>query len=135
MRISHRDHSQKSHQAPQVQYVERIIEVPVDVPIDESSIKEWAEHRLDALNVDIMLVHHDHKEYTTQRFESIKTELEMQRRAFIAIKTQRDIDRDRRLMLIKRMKKEHDLHKQTALKLKLAVGASLIISAIAIFWH
>lgn len=121
---------------PLIHYVDRMIEVEkqieVPMPMDTSSIKEWTEHRLDALNVDIMLVHHDHKEHTNQRFDSIKTALDMQSRALVALKTQRDVDRSRRLMLIKRMKKEHDAHNQIALKLKLAIGASLVLSLLVL---
>lgn len=65
-----------------------------------------------------------------QRFQNVvMTELEMQRRALISIKAQRDVDRSRRLMLIRRLKKEH---KRTEFKLKLAMGASVIFTIAAL---
>ncbi len=135
MRISHRNHNQKNHQAPAVNYVERIVEVPVEVPVDQIVMQEWCKQRIDEQNTSHALLLQDHKDYNTSVFDSMQVELEMQRRALVAIKAQRDVDRSRRLLLIKRMKKEHDKHKNTDLKLKLAVGASLIISFIALFWH
>lgn len=60
--------------------------------------------------------------------DAMQTELAMQSRALIAIKMQRDIDRNRRLMLLRRMKKEHMFRQRTELKLKIAITASLLLS-------
>lgn len=63
----------------------------------------------------------------------IASELEMQRRALVAIKTQRDIDRSRRLMLLKRMKKEQAAHKKASFKLKVALSAGIVLSIVSLF--
>lgn len=60
-------------------------------------------------------------------------ELEMQRRALVSLKAQRDIDRSRRLMFINRVKKENKARQAAELKLKLAIVASLMISIISLF--
>ena len=59
----------------------------------------------------------------------VGTELEMQRRALVSIKSQRDIDRNRRLMLIRKFKKEQENVK----KLKIIVVISLSLSIISLF--
>lgn len=69
-------------------------------------------------------------ELTEYKFDSIKTALDMQSRALVALKAQRDIDRNRRLMLIRRMRKEQNAHKKVEMALKIAVSISLILSLI-----
>ncbi len=59
----------------------------------------------------------------------VGTELEMQRRALVSIKAQRDIDRSRRLMLIKRLKKETQIVKK---QLKLTIIACILLSIISL---
>jgi hypothetical protein len=62
----------------------------------------------------------------------IITELEMQRRALVGIKAQRDIDRSRRLQLIKRLKKERNEQRDMNFKLKLAIGFSFFVSILTL---
>lgn len=59
---------------------------------------------------------------------SIYDELEMQRRALVGLKTQRGIDRSRRLMLLKRIKKEKAEHerKLRQIRIEMFLGFALI---------
>lgn len=161
IRISNRHHSDKQIAGPQVQFVDRIVEVPVEtepsiehvhthtertieVPVDRVVEVERVVH-VQAPKVDLepiydklldlegrlLIIAHNKNEF----IKDASNELGMQSRALIAIKAQRDIDRNRRLMLIKRLKKERDAlkneqnaHKKMELKLKLAIGASLLLS-------
>jgi hypothetical protein len=66
--------------------------------------------------------------------KSVNAQLSMQSKALIAIKAQRDIDRNRRLMLLRRIKKEQILHKKNELALAVAVAASLILSIVSILF-
>lgn len=61
------------------------------------------------------------------------TELEMQRRALVALKVQQNIDRRNRIRLITRLKKERDSVRNMKFKLKLAISASLILSIASFF--
>ncbi len=83
-------------------------------------------HRNQAPEVDLEPI----QEQLDQHEEVLKAvcaELEMQRRALVAIKVQRDVDRSRRLMLIKRLGKERTASKKTVLTLKVAIAASLLL--------
>ena len=144
----------KTEHATNVVYVDRIVEVPVhSEPIIEHTVTH-SEHRVEvpvdriveverrvevqAPPVDLQPLISKLQELdgmirmvANNKNEFIKhasNELGMQSRALIAIKAQRDIDRSRRLMLIRRMRKEQNTHKKTELKLKLAIGASLLLS-------
>lgn len=64
--------------------------------------------------------------------EQVLTELEMQRRALVALKTQRDIDRKRRLQFIQRVQKQNVTLKNTNKRLMYAVGASLVLSVLSL---
>lgn len=57
----------------------------------------------------------------------IITELEMQRRALVNIKAQRDIDRKRRLQLIMRLKKQRDEQKKLNFKIILGITFLFLI--------
>ncbi len=81
---------------------------------------------------EVLNSHQDEIEAGMRAARFVGNELEMQRRALVAIKHQRDIDRSRRLMLIQRMKKEQKAHKQSQKKMQLAVGASLLLSVISL---
>jgi hypothetical protein len=157
-RISNRSHDEKQRASTQVQYVDRIVEVPVasqpadpiiqrietrvEVPVDRIVEVEKVIH-VESAKVDLEPIHTKLHELEArirvtaqsknQFIEQVIAELNMQRGALIALKTQRDIDRNRRLMLMKRIKKEHNAHKKTALFLKLAIGASLILSIVSLF--
>jgi hypothetical protein len=150
IRVSNRQHETNSIAGQQIQYVDRIVEVPIEVPmvskpeiiyVDREIIKEVIipgetvmvpqEIDLSPIQAQIdeikMVINHNVKN-TDSHLNNIHTNLDMQSRALIALKMQRDVDRNRRLMLIKRIRKEQKAHKKTELKLKLAIGASLIIS-------
>lgn len=159
IRISNRNHSQSSggiSAGPQIQYVDRIVEVPVhihsqsepeiqvverEVPVVSERVVEKVVH-IEAPQVDLAPIHersNRHEKALIQLHElyqnmahSISGELEMQRRALVGLKTQRDIDRSRRLMLIRRMKKEQNLAKKREFKLKLAIGAGLLLSIVSL---
>lgn len=157
IRVSNRHHDEHSIAGPQIQYVDRIVEVPVEVAstpeivyVDREVIKEVhmeadatpAEQIILKQEVDLAPIHGDIAEiravvnHNTAHYDKfldiIRTNVDMQSRALVALKMQRDIDRSRRLMLMKRIKKEHKAHKKTALKLKLAIGASLLISIVSL---
>ncbi len=89
-------------------------------------------HRNQTQEVDLQPVQ-DHLDKHELVLQAVYNELEMQRRALISLKTQRDIDRSRRLTLLKRIKKEQSQHKEKEFRLKLTVGVSLLISIISIF--
>jgi hypothetical protein len=157
IRISNRNSTSHQVQSagPQVQYVDRIVErvvtsAPiesivhtvetkiVEVPIDRTVEVEKVVY----MSVDLKPLEDkisDMEKATLYNFNHIAavqdgwngkiiTELEMQRRALVAIKQQRDIDRSRRLMLIQRIKKEQKAHDKTILKIKLVVSASILLS-------
>jgi hypothetical protein len=108
MRVSHKKHSEI--ESIQSLKVERMDLTPVHAHISK---------------------HEEYLRYLSERIDRmspIYTELEMQRRALVAIKAQRDIDRNRRLMFIKRVRKERDEAQRLNFKLKLAVGASFILT-------
>lgn len=58
----------------------------------------------------------------------VVAELEMQRRALVSLKAQRDLDRHRRLQLIKRLKKYKKQQDQFNLHLKCIVSLSVLVS-------
>lgn len=160
IRVSNRQHSNSTglQAGPQVQYVDRVVEVPVHthsqsepeiqvvekevhVPVVTERVIEKIIH-MEAPPVDLSGIHAHisrHEEHLraldahNQRWiGGISSELEMQRRALVGIKTQRDIDRSRRLMLIRRMKKERAQAQKNELRLKLAIGASLLLSIVSL---
>lgn len=154
IRVSNRQHDEHSIAGPQVQFVDRLVEVPVEVAsapeivyVDREVIKEVhmeapSEQIILKQEVDLAPIHGDIEEiravvnhntaHYDQFLDILRTNVDMQSRALVALKVQRDIDRSRRLMLMKRIKKEHNAHKKTALKLKLAIGASLLISIVSL---
>jgi hypothetical protein len=124
---------------PQIQFVEKevIKEVPVEV---EKVVVQKEIEKVDLSIIHTVLKNHEQVlknciidiQNSAKNEQLIVQELEMQRRALVAIKMQRDVDRSRRLTLIRRIKKERDLHKNKSLKLKLAIGASLILSIVSL---
>lgn len=147
-RISNRHHSTKSEAVvqyvyiekeapvvemtePEIQYVDREVIKEIHIPgetvvqaVDLSAVHEHINSK-HAESVKMMDVHQ-------KWFGSIQNELEMQRRALVGLKAQRDVDRKRRLTLIKRMKKDQDIAKKHEFKLKLAIGASLLLSIVSL---
>lgn len=153
-RLSNRQHSQKSESVvqyvfvekpaveiivpssqPQIIYQDREVQVEkiVEVSADAAPIKEWSQKRLDEQNIAHALLLKDHKEHNDRRFELIKNELEMQRQAIVGLISQREIDRSRRLMLIKRMKKGQAESQKSNFKLRLAVGVSLLLTVLLLY--
>lgn len=149
-RLSKRSFS-PDEQVPQLRYVyvekpvveTKEVEVPVEVIVQQEvpgetivlkqevnldAIKNWCSDRIDEQNVAHAMKLQEVQEYNSHMFGLIKTELELQRRALIALKTQRDIDRNRRLMFMNRVKKERDRARKENFKLKLATGASIVLS-------
>lgn len=121
-----------------IQYIDRQVEKEV--------IKEVAsEPIILKQEVDLSEIHEkfeNHAEHISKQkqhidalqewFYRVSGELEMQRRALVGLKAQRDIDRSRRLMFIRRVKKEQKARQAAELKLKLALAASLTISIISL---
>lgn len=125
MRISHRQHS--NHE---LRYVDRIVEV--------EKIKH-VQAQPEKTDLTPVYAHvSKHEEYLRalseriDRMAPIYAELEMQRQALVALKTQRDIDRSRRLMFMRRVKKQHDKLRQENWQLKLmclsTAGAGLLLT-------
>jgi uncharacterized protein with von Willebrand factor type A (vWA) domain len=117
---------------PQVIFQDRevIKEVPVEV---EKVIIQKEVEKVDLSEVHAHLAHHHNHLLELQKHAQLAAdELEMQRRALVGLKAQRDIDRSRRLMFIKRVKKERDTAKKLNLKLKLAIGVSLLMSLVSL---
>lgn len=118
----------------QIEYIEK--EIVKEVPVETIIVQRETEavdmkpiyDKLFDIESQLMVNAHINKEFR----EKAATELEMQRRALVGLKAQRDIDRNRRLMLINRIKKEQKARKATDLKLKLAIIASLMISIISL---
>lgn len=113
-------------------YVDREVIKEVPVQVDKLIIQKELEV-VDLTDIQTHLSKHDDNFIEViDRIEkvasAIQPELEMQRRALVAIKQQRDIDRNRRLMLIRRIKKERDAHKKNEFKFKLAIAASFLLS-------
>ncbi len=104
--------------------------------------KHFIETKVEAATVDLQPLHDKHKEIDAKLNKVIEVhnrlaqgavnELEMQRRALVGLKVQRDVDRKRRLQLLKRLKKHRDQVKKSSLQMKLAVGASLLLSIITL---
>lgn len=156
IQVSNKQHLSFNNQitsAPSVQYIDRIVEVLVEapsvepvvqileVPIDRIVEVERIVH-VEAPQIDLNPLHVRLDKHESALIElhsiyqnlirNLYPELEMQRRALVAIKTQRDIDRNRRLILLKRIKKEQNAHRKTELKLKLAIAASLTLSIVSL---
>lgn len=129
---------------PEIRYMDRevIKEVHVSSPqtvihqeADVAHVHELVEKRMEqqkhAINVRLAeLQGHQHKV-----FETVKTTIDMQSRALVALKAQRDIDRSRRLMLIRRLKKQRDEVHKLNLKFKLVIGMSLILTILSFIWR
>jgi hypothetical protein len=121
---------------PQIIYQDRevIKEVPVEV---EKVVIQKEIEKVDLTEIHAALLKQEQRlqdldERAGYWITSIGSELEMQRRALVGLKAQRDIDRNRRLMFIKRVKKERDEARKLNLKLKLAIGVSLIIAIVSL---
>lgn len=118
--------------APEVQIVEREVIKEVHVPGETVVIHK------DAEPVDLSPIHkhlqkNEEKHAHVQKcLDKIATELELQRQALVSVKIQRHVDRSRRLTFMKRVKKERDQARKLAFKLKLAIGASLILSIVSL---
>jgi hypothetical protein len=152
-RLSNRQHAGKTEavtqyvyleKEPEIQYVDRevIKEVPVETvvvqyketQVDLSDLRDYAVKQ-QALNDELKKVINTHADTLHQLMNwcnAAKEEFEMQRRALIGLKAQRDVDRKRRLTLIRRMKTEQDKAQKRELKLKLAIGASLLLSIVSL---
>lgn len=118
----------------------RHVEVPVyhDVVVEKSSdlsdiTKSLGNHK-EALQllVDKLHEHNDNFNVLEQHSQKVAEELEMQRRALVALRSQRSVDRSRRLMLIHRLRKEKNSIKSLSFKLRLAVAASLLLSIVSL---
>lgn len=151
-RITNRPMNGKSEPIVQIQYVEvpaPQVSRPPDAIIqyvDREVIREIPVERIviqqDTKEADLSPVHKKLKQHeevadsrhaeNNHKFNLVANELNMQSRALVGLKAQRDIDRSRRLMLIKRMKKERDAAQKNELKLKLAIGASLLLSIVSL---
>lgn len=135
-----------------IQYIDRPVEtVVVEKDANLIDVKEWCQQRIEEQNVAHALLLQDHKDRNNektnelenkiniivQRFNEVMThvgsELEMQRRAFIAVKIQRDVDRKRRLMFIKRVRKEQKKLEKQQFILKCALCASCLLTVISFF--
>jgi hypothetical protein len=128
------NHTEYVASEPKIQtiYVDREVVKEMPVEVEKIIIQKEAE-AVDLSGIqDRLIKHGDVISSLAEQLDSVmkatQGELEMQRRALIAIKSQRDIDRSRRLMLLKRIKKEQQAHKKMEFKLKLAIGASVILS-------
>ncbi len=64
--------------------------------------------------------------------DQTKTALDMQSRALVGLKMQRDVDRKRRLQVIKRMKKHQAEYKKSKFQVKCAMGAMLLFSILTL---
>lgn len=145
IRVSNKKHPEKEIAGPQVHFVDRVVEVPVEQP----PLIEYIDRPVETVvvqkeveKVDLQPLHDKNAELDNkiniivQRFNEIMThvgsELEMQRRAFIAVKMQRDIDRKRRLMFIRRIRKEHKKLQKQEFVLKCALGASFLLTVISL---
>lgn len=144
IRVSNKKHSE------QIQYIDRVVEVPAEKTVeyvDREVIKEMPgetiviqkEANLDPVynkfqEHETRLTRHDAEhQVNTKKSQMVAEELEMQRRALVAIKTQRDIDRSRRLLLIRKLRKERQHIEKQELKLKLAIGASFLLTILSFF--
>lgn len=158
-RLSNRQHAEKTEAVtqyvyiekevekqsePEIQYVDRevIKEIPIekvvieyrDTEVDLSELKAYAQKQQE-LNEEFKAVINRHADGIHQVMNwcnGAKDELEMQRRALIGLKAQRDVDRKRRLTLIRRIKDERTKAQKHELKLKLAVGVSLLLSIVSL---
>lgn len=152
-RISNRQHPNQVHVAPKVHYIEREVSVLSEPQIIETQVEKLVEVPVDRIveieklvevpvKVDLSGIHahiSKHEQYLMalqaqidRNYGSIFSELEMQRRALVAIKAQRDVDRKRRLQLIMRLKKQRDEQKVWNLRCKLVMGTSLLLSILSL---
>ncbi len=157
MRLTNRDVKHRTSHSVQVQYVDRVVEVPVDrivetrvevpmssqveVPVDRIVEVEKIVHVL-AEPVDLQPLHEKCQDLqiqllsladsTSDHLAVIKSELEMQRQALVALRTQRDIDRSRRLQLLRRLGQARDQHKAQLFKVKLAIAAGILLSIVSL---
>jgi Inner membrane complex protein len=109
--------------------VEKIVEVPTVVEVQTPVNLEPLYANDNILKNKLVEL----GDYTNAQFKTVATELEMQRRALVSLKAQRDVDRTRRLQFIMRTKKQHAELKKTAKRLKIAIGACLLLSLMSFF--
>jgi len=145
--------SNKNSHATKIEYVDRIVEVPVETIVhaktadtiiqyvDRETIKEILVPGdtivMEAQKIDLDPLHAkdqelEHKiqklgEIHNNLANSVINELEMQRRALVSLKMQRDVDRKRRLQLINKLRKFRDDHKTSDWKYKAGIGISLLL--------
>jgi hypothetical protein len=128
---------------PEIHYVDREVIKEVYAPASGEQIMIPQEVDLNPIHEQIeqikMVVDHNTK-FHNEYLENLRLNSDMQSRALIALKSQRDIDRSRRLMLIKRIKKERNAlrdeqisHKKIELKLKIVMGVGILISIASLF--
>jgi hypothetical protein len=151
----------KKDQATQIVYVDRPIVHRIEVEkqvmsepevifqdrevIKEVSVEVEKLVHMEAEKMDLEPIHNKFKEHEDiltyhkaeidtgiRKAKLVAEELEMQRRALVAVKAQRDIDRNRRFMFMNRVRRERDAMRKLHFKLKLAVGASLLVSIISL---
>lgn len=96
--------------------VEKIVEKVVEKEVDLSPIHEKLDNHATSLQNLYNWCH------------AAKNELELQRRALVGVKAQRDIDRSRRLMLIRRIKKEKVHHQKVMMGVKIIIMVNLFIT-------
>jgi hypothetical protein len=126
--------------------VERIViervEVPVErnVYLDAPAQEKEIEVRYEQVNLKPLTDKHDELEHKAIKLENkhklyqheTREQLEAHSRVLVHLRDRRNLDRKRRLQLIQRLKRHAAEQKLTTLKLKLAVGASLLLSLLSL---
>lgn len=122
------EYVEKQVLVPVTHMVDRIVEVPV-----EKIIHVEVEKMQDLSHIEQKFDHHESIFQSLHSWNGrIANEMEMQRRALVGMKQQRDVDRKRRLQMIHRIKKHKDALNSVTLKLKIAIACSVVLSILAL---
>ena len=116
-----------------IQYVDR--EVVREIPVSGETVVIQKEVDLQPLHdkdVELDVKLNKLGEIHNNFVQSVISELEMQRRALISIKLQRDVDRKRRLTLIKKLRKQRDANMRTNKIVYITLAASFLLSIITL---
>ena len=113
-------------QESKIEYVDRIIEVPVEKIIEVEKIIH-----MEAKEVDLIPIYEQLRNNEIAN-NSIVTELDMQSRAIIDLKAQTKLDRSRRLALLMRLKSHRSEQRKVNKKLVILSVVSLLTSIISL---
>lgn len=139
-RLSNRILTNNQNRVPEIQYIETVVEKIIEIPvIKEIEVEKIVHVQSDPIEVDFKSIYENlsqtliesHSRHANQ-IEELQDMLELQGRALVQMKQDKNIDRGRRLQLLMRLKKHKEQDKKNKFKLHLAIVASCLLSVITL---